>query len=63
MKQNRKENKMQKYTLNDIKRAWNFCYGEDIKTEYTGFYLHLKNKKYRENFIINLKNKTKKKGR
>jgi hypothetical protein len=53
---------MQKYTLNDIKRAWNFCYGEDIKTEYTGFYLHLKNKKYRENFIINLKNKTKKKG-
>ena len=62
MKQNRKENKMQKYTLNDIKRAWNFCYGEDIKTEYTGFYLHLKNKKYRENFTINLKNKTKQKG-
>ena len=53
---------MQKYTLNDIKRAWNFCYGEDIKTEYTVFYIHLKNKKKRENFIINLKNKTKKKG-
>jgi hypothetical protein len=39
---------MQKYTLNDIKRAWNFCYGEDIKTEYTGFYLHLKNKTNRK---------------
>jgi hypothetical protein len=50
---------MQKYTLNDIKRAWNFCYGEDIKTEYTGFYIHLKNKKKRENFIVNLKTKRK----
>jgi len=49
--------KMQKYTLNDIRRAWNFCYNENIKTEYTGFYLHLKNKKRRENFINRLKNK------
>ena len=49
--------KMQKYTLNDIRRAWNFCYNENIKTEYTGFYLHLKNKKRRENFISRLKNK------
>lgn len=32
-----------KYSLEDIKKAWNNAYNEDIKTEYKGFINSLKN--------------------
>jgi hypothetical protein len=44
MKQNRKENKMKKYTLKEIKKLWHFAYNEDLAKEYKGFFNLLKNK-------------------
>jgi hypothetical protein len=31
-----------KYTLKEIKKLWMFCYNENIRTEYKGFYNLLK---------------------
>jgi hypothetical protein len=35
---------MKKYTLKEIKKAWNNAYNENIETEYKGFINSLKNK-------------------
>jgi len=37
--------KMHKYTITEILEAWEDCYGEDMKTEYSGFVDKLKEKK------------------
>ena len=34
-----------KYTITEILEAWEDCYGEDMKTEYSGFVDKLKEKK------------------
>ena len=43
-KQRRKENKMKKYTLKEIKKLWHFAYNEDLAKEYKGFFKLLKRK-------------------
>ena len=48
MKQNRKENKMKKYTLKEIKKLWHFAYNEDLSKQYKGFFNLLKNKTERK---------------
>ena len=36
---------MHKYTITEILEAWEDCYGEDMKTEYSGVVDKLKEKK------------------
>ena len=36
---------MHKYTITEILEAWEDCFGEDMKTEYSGFVDKLKEKK------------------
>jgi hypothetical protein len=43
-KQRRKNNKMKKYTLKEIKKLWHFAYNEDLAKEYKGFFKLLKRK-------------------
>jgi dihydroorotase-like cyclic amidohydrolase len=52
MKQNRKENKMKKYTLKEIKKLWHFAYNEDLAKEYKGFFNLLKNNIRKENKML-----------
>ncbi len=40
-----KKPKVKKYSLREISKAWKKLYGESIRTEYSGFYEHLKNNK------------------
>ena len=44
---NRKDNKMKKYTLKEIKKLWHFAYNEDLAKEYKGFFNLLK-KQYKK---------------
>ena len=45
---------MHKYTITEILEAWEDCYGEDMKTEYSGFVDKLKEKEELEK--VDLKN-------
>jgi hypothetical protein len=42
------------YTLKEIIEAWQECYGEDMKTEYSGFVKYLiRNKKTKKRNLTN----------